>query len=519
MKTLLVFLTAVLLIVGGAAVTASETGAGVFDNSAYLNANSIFMFFTNRGLYSRDLDGVFGYDYGMFYPYTSIADIQSGTNAKSLLFSAGIWMGGYVNGQLRVSLAEFDTEFWPGPMAGSTYVADADTIAAYRVYKLYRDSLSTNPNTDYLEWPDSLGAPVEWDGDPRMSGDQMLWTVFNDANPERHTLSDGSTEPMGIEVHQLSWEGTAWVFDRILYVEYKLYNRGPNNITDFYIGIFDDPDLGWAGDDLFGCDSIADEAFAYNASDTDDVYGSPPPAFGLKLLRGPLVPSSGDTAIFDGGKIPDYRNLPMTSFVSYVNGTDPENPQEVYNLLQGLQKNGSPLPNGTRYSFPGDPVTGVGDLDPVGGNKHWVMGMGPFDFHPGDSQYVMIKMGIGQGYVRSIGNLRYVLRYPNFYPTDVTEPGQELPDDFSLSQNYPNPFNPTTVIRFSLPTRENVSLEIFNVLGQEVKSLVDGELPRGEHITTWDGTDRSGNRQPSGVYFYRLKAGNYIQSRKMVLVK
>jgi hypothetical protein len=503
-------------------ISESEAGTRIFDNTTYLNANSVFMFFTNTGLYSRDIDGVFGYEYGMFYPYTSIADIENGTNSKSLLYSAGIWLGGLVNGQLRVSLAEFGSEFWPGPMAGSTYVADADTIAAYRMYKLYRDSMSTNPNTDYLEWPDSLGAPVDHHGDPRLSGDQMLWAVFNDANPARHTLNDGSTEPLGIEVRQLSWEGTSWVFDRIIYVEYKLYNRGPNEITDFYIGVFDDPDLGWIDDDLFGCDTLANEFFVYNADNEDNFYGTAPPAFGVKLLCGPLVPSSGDTARFGDSKIPDYRNLPMTSYVRYVNGTDPQNPQEVYNLLQGLSQDGSPLPNGTRYSFPGDPIAGTGDLDPFGGNKHCVMGMGPFDFHPGDSQYVLIKIAVGHGLdnIGSLANLRYVLAYPNNYPTDAPdEGGEELPDRFSLSQNYPNPFNPTTVIKFSLPTRSEVSLEVFNVLGQKVKSLVNGELPAGEHSVTWDGTDRSGNREPSGVYFYRLKAGNYVQSRKMVLVR
>ena len=90
---------------------------------------------------------------------------------------------------------------------------------------------------------------------------------------------------------------------------------------------------------------------------------------------------------------------------------------------------------------------------------------------------------------------------------------------FELYQNYPNPFNPATMIRFSLAHRVKVKLEIFNLLGQRVKTLVDAALAPGQHRLIWDGRNDAGLRVSSGVYFYRLKAGDYVKSRKMVLIR
>lgn len=103
-------------------------------------------------------------------------------------------------------------------------------------------------------------------------------------------------------------------------------------------------------------------------------------------------------------------------------------------------------------------------------------------------------------------------------PTDVDE-SDLLPGGFALSQNYPNPFNPTTHIAFSLPHRARVRLEVFNTLGQQVRKLLDDDLPAGEHAVEWDG--RTDARQPvsSGVYFYRLMTDHFSSVRQMVLVK
>ncbi|UCG93988.1 MAG: T9SS type A sorting domain-containing protein, partial [Candidatus Aerophobus sp.] len=94
-----------------------------------------------------------------------------------------------------------------------------------------------------------------------------------------------------------------------------------------------------------------------------------------------------------------------------------------------------------------------------------------------------------------------------------------LPMEFSVSQNYPNPFNPTCVIAYALPTDCQVKLSIYNILGQKVKVLVDEYQNAGYRSVTWDGKDDQGQEVSTGVYFYRVQAGNFMQSKKMVLTK
>ena len=95
-----------------------------------------------------------------------------------------------------------------------------------------------------------------------------------------------------------------------------------------------------------------------------------------------------------------------------------------------------------------------------------------------------------------------------------------LPQNYDLKQNYPNPFNGTTQIQFDLPKSSHVTLEIFNVLGQKVKTLVDEELQAGYKQVTWDGKDQRGNLVSTGIYFYRIRAENqFTDMRKMLLIK
>ncbi len=94
-----------------------------------------------------------------------------------------------------------------------------------------------------------------------------------------------------------------------------------------------------------------------------------------------------------------------------------------------------------------------------------------------------------------------------------------IPDDFSVSQNYPNPFNPQTEIKFSLPQPSQVKLEIFNVRGQKVKTLLNQDMVAGTHSVIWDGRNEDGKNVASGIYFYRLKAGEYRVTKKMLILK
>ncbi|MGH2574668.1 MAG: SBBP repeat-containing protein [Ignavibacteria bacterium] len=95
----------------------------------------------------------------------------------------------------------------------------------------------------------------------------------------------------------------------------------------------------------------------------------------------------------------------------------------------------------------------------------------------------------------------------------------EIPADFSLSQNYPNPFNPSTVIRYRLPVNSFVILKIYDILGREVANLVNGEFKAGTYEIKWDGNDLMNQMSTSGIYFYRLTAGDYTESKKMILLR
>ncbi|RMD86518.1 MAG: DUF4185 domain-containing protein, partial [Calditrichaeota bacterium] len=104
-------------------------------------------------------------------------------------------------------------------------------------------------------------------------------------------------------------------------------------------------------------------------------------------------------------------------------------------------------------------------------------------------------------------------------PTSVEDTNLTSPARFVLWQNYPNPFNPTTSIRYELPRRVRVHLTILNLLGEEVRSLVDEFQEAGSHRVQWDGKDDKGRELSSGVYLYRLKAGGLTLVKKMVFMK
>ena len=105
-------------------------------------------------------------------------------------------------------------------------------------------------------------------------------------------------------------------------------------------------------------------------------------------------------------------------------------------------------------------------------------------------------------------------------PTDINdELPQELPNSYSISQNYPNPFNLSTTIRYTLPTRSRVNISIYNVMGRKVNTIVDGTKSAGSYTAYWDGTDKAGKVVSSGVYFYRLHAEDFVESKRMMLIK
>jgi hypothetical protein len=512
-----------------------QTASQTISNDVYLDANNILMFVTNHGNFGRDLGSRFGYDYGTFFPFSSIADIENGANTLSPLYAGGLWLGGIdsASGDTLVTISEYSSEYAPGPMLYGTYQTDRPS---YRVYKLYSDSLGDNPNSDYYALPLNEGAPMDCHQYPLMIGDQMTWAVYNDADPSRHTNNTGETEPLGVEVQQtiFSYDSDIGFLSNVVFFRFKAINRGNRTLNDFFLSLWLDPDLGDSGDDLVGCDTINDIFYCYNATNNDSKYGTRPPAIGFRLMEGPIVPSAGDTAKVDGLSRPGYKNLGMYSFVKYINGTDPDNYAQAYCFMHGFDAKNSCAPysydgKSTRFWHSGDPTSGSGDLDATPSDRRMMASCGPLTFRPGDTQQVIFAMAVGQFSNRliSLTGTRYILMQLatptglDCDPTGVDDPGgsDALPRTFVVQQNYPNPFNPSTVISYSLPERADVEVSIFNVLGQKITTLVRKSQPAGEYTTVWNGSDATGHPVASGIYFYRVQAGHNVQTRKMMLLK
>jgi hypothetical protein len=114
-----------------------------------------------------------------------------------------------------------------------------------------------------------------------------------------------------------------------------------------------------------------------------------------------------------------------------------------------------------------------------------------------------------------VGDYGTILRTGADNITGIEHPlANDGPGEFALAQNYPNPFNPVTNLQFRIPDFGSISLKVYDLLGREVAVLVNEQRPTGTYAVRWDAS-----RFPSGIYFYRLQAGNRIETKKMVLVR
>jgi hypothetical protein len=129
--------------------------------------------------------------------------------------------------------------------------------------------------------------------------------------------------------------------------------------------------------------------------------------------------------------------------------------------------------------------------------------------------YCTYLFGFHLWYMDTIGGRALIDLIMDNIPTDIVEPERSmLPGRFTLYQNHPNPFNPSTTIELALPEKAHVRLEIFNLLGQKIATLIDEDLSAGTHRVEWNGSDYA-----SGVYLYKLTAGDFVDTKKMLLLK
>ena len=399
--------------------------------------------------------------------------------------------------------------------------------------------------------------------DPNSPADMVIFNIYNDLYKSYHFGS----EPTGLEVQNTVW-GYAIpnALSEMYFRKIKFINKGGVEIdasgkkgvfylNDMYVSQWSDPDLGDAGDDLVGCDTLLNIAYVYNGYPVDNLYYDfflPPPSVGYDILQGPVVPAPGQTAMLNWRYIQDYKNLEMTGFSYFAAGSQYKDPSDSlyqtgalhwYKMLRGF----APLPGpDVRYKHPpgveagpfplaGDPVYGTGHIDGESelysffpNDRRFLSSTGPFQMAPGDTQEIVIALvcGLGADRLSSISvmklNDHFAQQYYEglFVPTEVAEKKIAFnPDNFELKQNYPNPFNPETIIRYRIPKDEHVVLEIFNITGQKIRHLVDKKQIAGNYEVVWDGTDNTGNIVPSGVYLYAIKNGNHVLSKKAIFLK
>jgi hypothetical protein len=250
--------------------------------------------------------------------------------------------------------------------------------------------------------------------------------------------------------------------------------------------------------------------------------------------------SVGDYVLAGAGLNSDiYRNGPDTTgwneypfFTFDPRGAGMLDMTSLGDLVYGVTSNGLYISHDSGATWLRFAVTNrliaagsvAADKDIVYGSI-WLPAFGTFYFSSTGSNWQVIdSVQFALTYnIEVLGGRLYAGRedglwYAELTPTDVGDkPG--LPDDFTLAQNYPNPFNPTTSIEFTLPARGPVSLDVFNLVGQRVRTLVSDFKSAGKHSVIWDGTSDAGQTVSSGVYFYRLSTASFTTSRKMVLLK
>jgi hypothetical protein len=404
---------------------------------AYMNINNISTVIKNAG--TSDID-VFESNAGLVFPKGS---------AKTAIFESGLVWGAMIEGdpQVRVGGSTYREGVQPGAILsdGTVEATDAPHVRIYRVRPEVfpgapaldlsmeatdegksESEVRAQYETDWLEWPAEFGAPYEdVDGDGTYSptvdipgfpgADQTIWYVANDQNAAKTTNLYG-TNPLGIEMQVTFWAyAQTGALGNMFFRKYKLINKtdvlpgGPQTFNDMYVSMWSDPDIGNSTDDFAGSDTVLSLSYSYNANAIDAVYNPlPPPAIGFDFFQGPIVPSPGDTAIFNGELRPGFKNLPMTASYYYARGdasvVDPElgTPQganEFYNFMQGrIGLTGDffvdPITGlETTFTLTGDPVAGTGWIDGIQigpSDRRIGPASGPFNMAPGDTQEVVV---------------------------------------------------------------------------------------------------------------------------------
>ena len=285
-----------------------------------------------------------------------------------------------------------------------------------------------------------------------------------------------SDNPMYIRIKQESFAWKNASDGDFILLKYTVYNLNPSDLTNFHFGLFFDWDLDETSYDtnVADWDATRKMGYAYDNGSGPGTYA------GVALL------SPGDVS---------YRAI-------YNDENDPSRPE--WGLYDGFsdQEKWQSISGGTV-------VTKAGPAD-----ISFVLAAGPFDIPGSGSQIITFVLAAGENLAGLQTHVdAAAAKWQEILPTDV-DPAPHTPLVFNLEQNYPNPFNPVTRIAFSLPESGHAELKIYSLTGELVATVYAGEMNAGRHVLSWDAGGYA-----SGVYLYRLSAGNKVLTRKMVLLR
>lgn len=553
-KIIKIFLLAGMIFTSGAI-----SFAAVIKQQVNFAPNNISTWIWNTGVFNQDLrtNNTPGFEW------------PRGSN-KFALFTSGLSIGAYVNGQLRMANASYNGEYCPGYVLDSAGIALYKTDARFKIYSIKYNSNRYN-NPDYSKWKDVIqyGAPfndinnnkIYDDGidEPGMpDADQTVFVCITDADPSNHTTSEGfsgGTRPLYAEVHLTAWSYQYANMNDIQFFKWDVINKSGASWDKTYFSIVTDPDLGDASNDYIGCDTTLQLSYCYNATNQDGngssrTYGTNPPAVGQLFLRGAHIKNShgNDT-------------LNMTSSC-YFTGTgsggivceqDPSsNPIQAYNYMKGIKKDGTPWvvpytepPQITKFCYSGDPETGAGwteysgmvkncggtlygqtDPSPPGDRRYiFSSGSDMLTVNHLDTQKIVIAQLIARGNSNknSVTKLKGLASFTRsvFYQfiegneTYYTVPSPIIPTKYALYQNFPNPFNPVTTIKYEMKKLWHVKIQVYDMKGELISTLVNEDKPQGSYEIKFDASNL-----PSGIYFVKMvSGGGFEDSKKMVVIK
>ncbi len=527
------------------------------DHYNFIDVNEITMWVANNGSGSHNpnTDGS-GFSW------------RSGLYPKaSAVFQDGLVWAGIIDRKISANGNTHRLGLQAGKIL-SNGMPDNPNQEKYRVYKLMNGwqnlvsgDLKSAYKKDYEEWPVEDGAPwVDKNNDgkfskgidePEIIGDETLWFVSNDLDTTRSTRVFGSN-PVGLEIQTtvIAFNRTD-VRGRTIFKKYKIINKSNKLIKDMYFGYWSDPDIGYALDDYVGCDTLLNLAYCYNADNYDqNNFGAAPPCIGYVLLQGPIVKGNpDDKAYFREAWFNGYKNLNVKSFTFSIPQWIEEpishnwGSQEQYNSLKGVGWNRLPMINPvsnvtTTFALSGDPVNKTGwyegedfpnGLEP--GDRRMLLGTGPFNFAPGDTQEVVIAIIVAQGSnnLNAITELKADTRRIQYFyngvtlPTNVEE--EKIVNGFSFVQNYPNPFNSNSTIEIHIVSlgmnnssekKMPLQLFVYDILGKKVAEFTEEIERPGIYKFYFDGGKYN---LSSGIYFYQARIGDFIASKKMCLIK